>query len=71
MDEDGTEFAPRLDLRKQVDKYVDKCKDAQQLSDYIRGLDVMIVERDDYVEFVHDWVEGQCSLIITIDNIII
>jgi len=59
VDEDGTEFAPRLDLRKQVDKYVDQCPDAQQLSDYIRALDVMIVEKDDYNEMVNNWIEGK------------
>jgi superfamily II RNA helicase len=58
LDEDGTEFAPRLDLRKQVEKYVPKCAEAQQLADYLRALDVMIVEKEDYEGYVQDWVEG-------------
>lgn len=58
LDEDGTEFAPRLDLRKAVEKHVPKCAEAQQLADYIRQLDVMIIEKEDYEGFVEQWVQG-------------
>eukprot|EP00658_Telonema_sp_P-2_P061109 TRINITY_DN4986_c0_g1_i8.p1 TRINITY_DN4986_c0_g1~~TRINITY_DN4986_c0_g1_i8.p1 ORF type:complete len:411 (+),score=102.99 TRINITY_DN4986_c0_g1_i8:182-1414(+) len=59
VDEDGTEFAPRLDLRKKVDSYVKEVPEAQSLSDHIRGQDVMIVEKDDYISWVDDWVDGK------------
>merc|ERR1711865_1332787 len=58
VDEDGTEFAPRLDLRKAVEKHVPQCAEAQKLADYIRQLDVMIIEKEDYEGFVEQWVEG-------------
>merc|ERR1711865_63955 len=58
LDEDGTEFAPRLDLRKAVEKHVPQCAEAQKLADYIRQLDVMIIEKEDYEGFVEQWVEG-------------
>ena len=59
LDVDDTEFAPRLDLRKQVQKFVPKCAEVQQLVEYIMNLDVMIIEKEDYESYVHDWVEGE------------
>jgi len=58
LDVDDTEFAPRLDLRKQVQKFVPKCAEVQQLVEYIMALDVMIIEKEDYESYVHDWVDG-------------
>ena len=55
LDEDDTEMATRLDLRQKIDEYVPMDSQLQQLSDKIRAIDGMIVERDDYVEIVEEW----------------
>jgi len=56
LDAEETEMAPRLDLRKSVDEFIPQCAAVQELSDTVRGLDAMIVERDEYVELVEAWV---------------
>jgi len=58
VDEDETGFAPRLDLRTRVDDYIPRNARVQELSDTIRALDVMILERDDYIEIVEEWLRG-------------
>ena len=58
VDEDETGFAPRLDLRTRVDDYIPRNPRVQELSDTIRALDVMILERDDYIEIVEEWLRG-------------
>ena len=58
VDPDGTEFAPRLDLRKAIEKHVAECAQVQQLADHVRNLDCMVVEKDDYEEIVENWVDG-------------
>jgi len=62
LDEDGAELAPRLDLRKQVDGFVPGCADVQELSDSVRGLDAMIVEREEYEELVNRWIESVANM---------
>jgi len=56
VDEDGAGLAPRLDLRKKVDEFVPQCAEVQKLSDTIRALDAMIVEKEEFEEFVDQWV---------------
>jgi len=58
VDEDGAGLAPRLDLRKKVDEFVPLCADVQQLSDSVRGLDAMIVEREEYEDLVEQWMSA-------------
>jgi len=55
VDEDEAGIAPRLDLRKQVDTFVPRCADVQNLSDDVRALDAMIIEREEYEEVVDAW----------------
>jgi len=55
IDEEGAGMAPRLDLRQNVDTFVPAYPEAQELSDTVRGLDAMIVERDEYEELVDEW----------------
>jgi len=62
VDEDETGFAPRLDLRKKVDEYIDLDPKVQELSDQVRALDVMILERDDFEEMVKEWLSGCAGL---------
>jgi len=57
VDEDGTEFASRLDLRLKVDTHIKRDPRAQSLSNAIRALDCMIMERDDFIDMVNDWLE--------------
>ena len=57
VDEDETGFAPRLDLRTKVDTYIPRNAMVQHLSDTIRALDVMILERDDFEEIVQEWLK--------------
>jgi len=59
LDEEGAEMAPRLDLRQSVDTFIPECVDVQELSDTVRNLDAMIVERDEYVELVDAWKDAQ------------
>lgn len=37
-------------------------RQAQELSDQIRALDVMIIERDDYRDMVSEWLAGKAGL---------
>jgi hypothetical protein len=55
VDEDGAGIAPRLDLRKKVDSFIPQCAEVQALSDAVRGVDAMILERDEYEEIVDKW----------------
>ena len=58
VDPDETEMAPRLDLRKEIEKHVAACAQVQQLADHVRNLDCMIVEKDEFEEIVQMWVDG-------------
>ena len=58
VDPDETEFAPRLDLRKEIEKHVADCAQVQQLADHVKNLDCMVVEKDEYEDFVEMWVDG-------------
>ena len=58
VDPDETEFAPRLDLHKEIEKHVADCAQVQQLVDHVRNLDCMVVEKDDFEEIVQMWVDG-------------
>jgi len=55
LDEDETEMVPRLDLRERIDTFVAQDPSIQNLSDSIRALDAMIVERDEYLEICEAW----------------
>ena len=61
VDPDDTEFAPRLDLRQQIETHVADCAQVQQLADHVRHLDCMVVEKDDFEEIVQEWVDGTLS----------
>lgn len=58
VDEDGTGFCPRLDLREKVDTFIPGCPPAKKLSDTLRGLDAMIVEHDEFEELVDAWIDN-------------
>eukprot|EP00656_Telonema_subtile_P000384 TRINITY_DN10179_c0_g1_i3.p1 TRINITY_DN10179_c0_g1~~TRINITY_DN10179_c0_g1_i3.p1 ORF type:complete len:315 (-),score=74.03 TRINITY_DN10179_c0_g1_i3:217-1161(-) len=62
VDEDGTGFAPRLDLRRQIDQLIEKDPELQELSDLIRAMDVMIIEREGFEQTVKDWLGGRAGL---------
>jgi len=55
IDTEGADMVPRLDLREQIDTFIPTCSAVQQLSDTIRGLDAMIVEREEYEDIVSGW----------------
>ena len=57
IDEDGTEFVPRLDLRLKIDSCIERDPRARALSEIIKALDCMILERDDFIEMVNNWLE--------------
>jgi len=59
VDEDEAELAPRLDLRKQIDTFIPAMPAVQKLSDTVRNMDAMIVEREDYEEVVKAWLESE------------
>merc|ERR1712166_1234711 len=56
LDEDETEMCPRLDLRKRIETYVHMDSRIQLLVDMIRNLDAMIVDRDEYLVLVGEWI---------------
>ena len=58
VDEDETGFAPRLDLRREVDKFIEAAPRVQELSDMIRAMDVMILEREDFQDLVMEWLNA-------------
>jgi len=58
-DEDGTEMIPRLDLRLRIDTYVPRCERVKVLSDKVRHMDAMIVQRDEYVDILKEWLDMQ------------
>jgi len=59
VDEDEAELAPRLDLRKQIDTFIPAMPAVQKLSDTVRNMDAMIVEREEYEEVVKAWLESE------------
>jgi len=59
VDPDDTEFAPRLDLRQQIETHVADCAQVQQLANHVRHLDCMVVEKDDFEDIVQEWVDGK------------
>ena len=59
MDDEGTEFVPRLDLRKHLDSIADaKYPLVAELAALVKALDAMILERDDFEEMVEEWLAG-------------
>jgi len=62
MDEEGTEFVPRLDLRKHLDTIAEsKYPLVAELAAEVRALDAMILEREDFQEMVEEWLPGAQS----------
>lgn len=59
VDEDEAELAPRLDLRKQIDLFLPDLPQVQTLSDMVRAMDAMIVEREEYEEVVQAWLKSE------------
>lgn len=57
-DPNATGFAPRIDLRKQVDTFLSEDSKVQALSDHIKGLESMIVSKEDFVALVKEWAKG-------------
>jgi len=55
VDDDGTGFAPRLDLRKRVVQLWDPMGRVQLLADTLKELDTMILEREDFEDIVNHW----------------
>ena len=55
LDEDETEMVPRLDLRTRIDNFLAENAAIQGLSDTIRAMDAMIVERDEFLEICEEW----------------
>ena len=58
VDPDDTDFAPRLDLRQEIETYVASCAQVQQLVNHVKNLDCMVVEKDDFEEIVQEWLDG-------------
>ena len=59
VDDDETEMVPRLDLRSRIDTFVAENTVIQGLSDTIRAMDAMIVERDEFLEICEEWLATQ------------
>ena len=57
VDEDGTEFVARLDLRLRIDSCIERDPRAQSLSEIIKAMDCMILERDDFIDMVNNWLK--------------
>lgn len=55
VDPDGTEMAPRLDLREMVDTFIGRCPRVQEFSNSIRALSSSIVGRDQYSKILQVW----------------
>jgi len=58
VDPDDTEFAPRLDLRQEIETHVASCAQVQQLVNHVNNLDSMVVEKDDFQDIVQGWLDG-------------
>jgi len=63
LDKEGTEIVPRLDLGKSIEAFVPRCPDldVQDLSDMVRTLSSIVVEKDEYAGIVDRWVEHNNS----------
>jgi len=59
VDTEATELAPRLDLRMKVDEYITQgpYREVQSVSDSVRAMDAIIVEKDEYVQIVEKFVD--------------
>lgn len=57
VDTEQTGFAPRLDVRREIDKYISKHPSVRSLSNKIKKMNELVIDKDDYAELVEAWLK--------------
>jgi len=66
LDTEGAGVLPRLNLRKALDRYSVDLPVVKELANLIRGLDMMVLEEDEFCEIVQEWLTPHEAVVDTV-----